>query len=504
VAEAIVYNDEPTKVDLLQRGRYVEGLGNIVRGCETPMVIGLYGAWGVGKTSLMQQIQEKLQPDASIRTVWFDAWQHQFDEHPALSLLHTMVDTLELKRGVKKALITIAVALSASALRTTQIVDPEDIKTTLESYNQEYFQIRDARARLHNEFQKLILEVRNSARGGKPLRIVFSIDDLDRCMPSQIIAVLESLKLYLNLEGCVFFLAVDRRALEANIRRHHAADWDARRYLDKIIQLPFTVPPITNTCLKSFIQHFLPPALAECGKVLEGGLDANPREIKRFINALLLVHNLAAESMKRDVLATILLIQYRNFELYSRLIRKPSLLHELLEDSEEGQSLREMYLEGDEALEHVLKVVKLPDPKDLKPYIFLTDVARIPSEVILEDELGFYTEEGLEQLLFESGMLSEDEIDFDKLLLFETDTQRTWLIATKRQLFCVLDDEKSRRNNRVIRWRQPLSATTNVKAYQSENGKSLIDVGPRRRWLYSRRLHPNPRELQEKVQALGR
>jgi ABC-type transport system involved in cytochrome c biogenesis ATPase subunit len=39
--------------------------------CETPLVIDLYGTWGIGKTSMMRQIQGELDEN-ELRTVWFD------------------------------------------------------------------------------------------------------------------------------------------------------------------------------------------------------------------------------------------------------------------------------------------------------------------------------------------------------------------------------------------------------------------------------------------------
>ena len=83
-----IQNDEPAAVDSLDRVRFATALASVIKSCATPLVIGIYGTWGTGKTSLMRQMREQLSQADDIRTIWFDPWQHQFDEEPAVALLH--------------------------------------------------------------------------------------------------------------------------------------------------------------------------------------------------------------------------------------------------------------------------------------------------------------------------------------------------------------------------------------------------------------------------------
>ncbi|MCH9051027.1 MAG: AAA family ATPase [Proteobacteria bacterium] len=328
--EVIIHKDEPTSEDSLDRDKYAEVFARLAETCETPMVIGLYGGWGIGKTSLMRQIQGKLDEDKA-RTVWFDPWRHQFDESSTVALLHTVVDTFELREEGKKLLMVIAAAFGSMLLKATTNLNWQDVDKFSKRLEEERFQVRDAQVRLHTHFEKLI----EKARGEPAHRIVFFIDDLDRCLPAHTLTILEALKLYLNLPGCVYFVGVDREALERSIRHHYEdVALSETSYLDKIVQLPFTIPLIAPESMEKFVGPLLSEELKHCQPLLVKGLGDNPRQVKRFVNCLMLNHQLASSleipDYDPEILATLLLIQYRSVELYRLIARDLPLLLKLV------------------------------------------------------------------------------------------------------------------------------------------------------------------------------
>ncbi|MFN0186359.1 MAG: P-loop NTPase fold protein [Aquabacterium sp.] len=89
------------------------------------------------------------------------------------------------------------------------------------------------------------------------LNIVFLIDDLDRCLPDKAVEVLEAIKLFLEVPGCAFVLALDDEVVERGIAHRYrdyligpasaasatggrmpAAPITGAEYLEKIVQLP--------------------------------------------------------------------------------------------------------------------------------------------------------------------------------------------------------------------------------------------------------------------------
>lgn len=83
--------------------------------------------------------------------------------------------------------------------------------------------------------------------------------------------------------------------------------------------------------------------------------------------------------------------------------------------------------------------------------------------------------------------------DAQALLIFQTSTQQTWLVATKSALYCVLDDVA--KSSTRIQWsipRQELKLAgeqvANVKAQDKNDRVGLLQIGKHKNWLYSKRL----------------
>jgi formylglycine-generating enzyme required for sulfatase activity len=181
-------------------------------------------------------------------------------------------------------------------------------------------------------------------------KLVVFIDDLDRCMPEKAIEVLEAIKLFLDVEGCTFVLGLDQdviaRGVELKYRELGLVKGsvekprfliDGTRYLEKIIQLPFQIPPIQSEDMEAFVNGLVQTWPDEaCIPIFAEGLGDNPRQVKRTVNVFLLLWGLARERaqklqgrIKPVRLAKVVVIQSIYPELYEVLKRTPRLLREL-------------------------------------------------------------------------------------------------------------------------------------------------------------------------------
>lgn len=245
----------------------------------------------------------------------------------------------------------------------------EQIEEAAKAIRQEVQTFRREQVRSLEQFQREFKELVYERVVGRNKRLVIFIDDLDRCLPEKAIEVLETLKLFLSAEGCFFFIAADRDVIEKGIRVKYqgflmgsteATDDESvarrlpitgRDYIEKIVQLPFSLPPLERQKVAAFIEGAYPD-LVECAEVCATGLEPNPRKVKRTLNLLRLLISLDPKTTNEAILAKIVVIQSRYPDLYAHLFDYPRLIQELeryfcqsgdvphpLESDHQGQTL---------------------------------------------------------------------------------------------------------------------------------------------------------------------
>jgi len=203
-------------------------------------------------------------------------------------------------------------------------------------------------------------------------QLVVLIDDLDRCLPDTAIETLEAVRLFVFTSRTAFVVAADEAMIEYSVRKHFPDLPDttgpqsyARNYLEKLIQIPFRIPALGDTETRIYVTLLLVGAelgdddaaftaligearerlkrpwiggsldaatvrrvlgdkaarannaLAlsdQIGPILASGTKGNPRQIKRFLNTLVLRERMAdargfGEDVKLPVLAKLMLAE---------------------------------------------------------------------------------------------------------------------------------------------------------------------------------------------------
>lgn len=232
----------------------------------------------------------------------------------------------------------------------------EDADRLVDIFQRERSKIYREQVRSLEQFYGTLKELVEQWIVAADLRLIIFIDDLDRCLPDQSIGVLEAIKVFLDLRSCLFVLGVDRAVIERGIRiryKEFAVDEPAgtpdqpsrvfpiegRDYLEKIVQVPFDLPPIETIAIERFLKSRLtaidgvsPGDVNMVAYSMSIGLLPNPRKVKRAMNTFRLLHSLAQthqRTLNLPLLAKLVVLQNSAPSLYEQVIKEPVWLQHL-------------------------------------------------------------------------------------------------------------------------------------------------------------------------------
>lgn len=305
--------DEPAGTDLLNFAAFVEPFADRLLGSvsNTPFTVGIFADWGQGKTTVMRMLQASLRRH-DCPTVWFDPWKYNSREAVWKGLALTLIEEVRAHDSLRRELKRKQNSLTEFGLKALVgwLVGRDWAADVVQAVKTEPW----SPALLH-ELEadlRLLFESVSPERVANPRPLVLFVDDLDRCLPQAALAVLEALKLVLSRPGLITIMGIAEHELSCAVFAAYAKeleslgtdfdrDW-GRRYIQKIIQMPFPLPIVTEASMDEYVGQCL--ADSGVGSVLGGdkrwcriireACQANLREIKRFIN------NFISEKDKAD------------------------------------------------------------------------------------------------------------------------------------------------------------------------------------------------------------
>jgi predicted KAP-like P-loop ATPase len=307
-----MWNDKETDVDFLGYDKIAETIHEIVKDNHLrPLTIGVYGDWGVGKSSILALLQKKvanLEPEErkKVHTIMFNGWLFQGYEDTKSALMETIVTDLAKLQPDDKKIMNLAKSLlkrinwlkvakvSAGVLWTgmTGIPHPgmvgeavkfvkgvgEKIGVAAEVKADEGDWLKEEEAQtVPSQIHAFRKEFKDLIETSKIEQLIVLVDDLDRCLPKAVIEILEAIRLFLFVEGTVFVISADERMIEYAVRDHFPnlpSDYKdyTRNYLEKLIQIPIRVPLMNKLQTGNFIKFLM----------LQNHLSNNMEEMERI------------------------------------------------------------------------------------------------------------------------------------------------------------------------------------------------------------------------------
>lgn len=351
--------DRPIEAD---RGEDIKfGHGDIagtifktVEKVEPPFTIGLYGQWGVGKTTI-SGIVEKEAKKNGYATFYFDVWKYERDSlrrqflieldkrlNLGLSFKTSLNQSLSINDPTKGAILfdwkvifnkigfVFLTLIAAGAVGwlfgvlTAQnwLAQLSSIVTTLGLSGILIQSSVNAIARI----QQTATTVRTDSAEGfedrfkealekiTQRKILVIIDNLDRIEDRKMVEVLSDIKTFLSKDGdgnkVVFLIPCDDGALRSQLLSTYGANFDADEFLRKFFNFTFSIPKFIDLDLDDYVRELLKQIKVrefQSNRDLEGiiiyAFRDNPREIKQFINSLVVAYLLAKKRDLRPVIS---------------------------------------------------------------------------------------------------------------------------------------------------------------------------------------------------------
>ncbi|WP_087509729.1 KAP family P-loop NTPase fold protein [Cellulomonas iranensis] len=315
--------DEPTASLGLGYEKYVDALSAVITGgSPARFTIGIYGAWGVGKSSILRAVETRLR-GYDIPVVTFDAWRYARNPQVIVPLLREVEGALarreekephddEKSRSDKKLWTSIGRALRAVVAEVTLNLGPVSVSGSAVGSAIDAFQQPLGRPGAEAPHGRLVEIGRELEEAEK--RIVVLIDDLDRCPPDAIVQVLEAVHVLTDVQGFVFVMALDYAVLIKAVKERYATT-DAPLFVEKIVQIPFWIPEVDRS--EQVISDIVPnwdeslgldePAKRVLQDVVHLALRTNPRQVKRLVNSMMIAQRILGEETSTHVDNSLLL-----------------------------------------------------------------------------------------------------------------------------------------------------------------------------------------------------
>ncbi|SFP79412.1 KAP family P-loop domain-containing protein [Ruminobacter amylophilus] len=253
---------ENKKDDLLGRAPFSAQLGRDIYeyNGEDSLVIAIYGKWGTGKTSIANMVLEEIESLSESNknetiVIKFEPWNYSDQDN----LIHHFFNLLEN-------------AISSGNVATLM----KNVRKILKKYSK-YFELIP----YENPWNKFFCtSMINLLRGNLDLyscknklkdalleankKIVVLIDDIDRLTNSQIRNIIQIVKQIGDLPKITYILAMDREVVA------HALEDDCcnngNEYLEKIVQIPFQIPPLSQVKLHEIFHNKLGSSIRSVSK----------------------------------------------------------------------------------------------------------------------------------------------------------------------------------------------------------------------------------------------
>lgn len=246
---------------------------------DSNFCLSINGAWGSGKSFVLDMIEDKLSKSPEYIIVKYDAWENSFYPDPLIAMLSCVIEGLgnklskmrgyfkaaaecgkkkgkELvdklsdaggKIGVVATVIKNIAEIVADFKNVTVVNDTKDYQ--LETYKS-YKMLLQEFAALLNKLTKRVFVAK------KQTKIIVLVDEIDRCLPNDQLKILERLHHLFDVKNCAVIVAMNHSCIAKTVKTLYGTDGNEylRKFFDFVFKLDTSAEVYLNNLFDGFIK----------------------------------------------------------------------------------------------------------------------------------------------------------------------------------------------------------------------------------------------------------
>ena len=238
------------KMDKLERGGYVVSLLGLIKGWKNSesQVIGVYGEWGDGKTSVVNIAKEiaRREKDYHLTFVYFNPWGSVRRDDLNAELFACISKGL---RWYRNPVLAVLFASYACRLSTRVFSAPSGVNLAFGWVVAELLSLVTGLDYIKRKLKEAV------ACYSK--RIVVIVDDVDRLNSDDAISLIRCIKTNGDLPNVTYLILSEEKRLAKMVEADIGCAEDGKTYLEKIVQLPMPLWPVDPLLIRKELRRLL-------------------------------------------------------------------------------------------------------------------------------------------------------------------------------------------------------------------------------------------------------
>ena len=341
--DAVQQHGERAVRDALHHEKLAAAIVHHIYSLRPGSVIAVQGTWGRGKTDVVDRVYRRFEAADGPEPIWINPWEYgrpDLIQPVVVELLRRSKDEEQVRRDrirkIAKALLHASNAMAFKAVSAYvpfgAILDPAQqpvdalINRAFGDGAQPEADADPVRG-MARQFRALV-EATVSANPAK--RLLICVDDLDRCLPDNQIALLEAIHFLTSAQAnCTFLIAIDPFLVQQAALAHYRTDnIDINQYLDKLFHLRINLTSLLDEQIGDLVGAELDDEVAS--KELSDGLDVHPAAVRHAFSAVFRLPELTNPRLVHRVFERLRLAAAVNAEVKDPVLRGEASLEPLV------------------------------------------------------------------------------------------------------------------------------------------------------------------------------